>query len=270
MNYLSVDEIKKIELDILKNVHLFCEENDIIYILTGGTLLGAIRHKGFIPWDDDIDIAMPRKDYDKFISTYSDERYLAKSIDNSKDYIFTFCKVVDTKTVLEENKNNASNLGINIDIFPLDGLPNGRRKAILYAKISLLYKDLISIKQMKFRKGRSAKKNLVLLLGKIILAPISYESLNKWNINYSKRFDYSHSDYVANLSWGFGEDEILSRKGLLNRQLVPFEDTEFFISKNYEEFLVNRYGDYMQFPPEEQRKSHHGFKAYYRDQADYK
>ena len=261
---LSIEEVKQLELDILKNVHRYCEERGLIYVLIGGTLLGAIRHKGFIPWDDDIDIAMPRPDYEKFIKEYSDDRYEVKSLEYSDGYIFTFAKVIDSKTILIENKTNKSDIGINIDIFPLDGLPNKKADAVKYANNSMTYKRLITLKQMKFRRGRSVVKNLTLACGKIFLAVFSYKSLTLMAVKYATRYPYNNGDCVANLSWGFGKAEMLDRDGINNRHLVPFEDTEFYISENYEDFLVNRFGDYMQFPPEKDRKSHHLFKAYYK------
>lgn len=260
---LSVDEIKSYELDILNNVHDFCVENKINYILIGGSLLGAIRHKGFIPWDDDVDIGMPRLDYERFVSLYKDERYIAKTIDNCDDFVFTFCKVVDTYTELIENKTNQSNLGINIDVFPLDGLPLNQKDAVRHAQKSLFYKELIMLKQMRFRKERSIKKNIFLALSKIALLPFSYRYLTKILIKHSKKYQYNESDYIANLSWGFGKDEIVHSSGVGERYLSQFENAEYFIPSNYEEFLSNRYGNYMQFPPVEQRISHHGFEAYY-------
>ena len=263
---LSFDEIKGIELAILKDVHEFCVSHEITYILIGGTLLGAIRHKGFIPWDDDVDIAMPRPDYERFISTYKRERYIAKSIETCDDYVFTFCKVIDTYTKLIENKTNQSNIGINIDIFPLDGLPSKIEEAEKHANKSLFYKKLITLKQMRFRKERSIKKNCILALSKVALLPFSYTYLTKLAIKHSKKYTYDESDITANLSWGFGVDEIMHRAGIADRFLMPFENTDFYVPRNYEEFLKNRYGDYMQLPPVEQRTTHHGFTAYFCDE----
>ena len=126
--YRNVESIK-IELNILSDVHDFCIANGIHYILFAGSLLGAIRHKGIIPWDDDLDIAMPRPDYDRFVATYQNNRYIVKTIDNSEDFVFTFSKVIDNSTVLIENKTEQSKIGINIDIFPLDGLPGDEDEA---------------------------------------------------------------------------------------------------------------------------------------------
>ncbi len=262
---LTVEDIKKEELNIMKSVHRFCADNGIRYVLIAGTLLGAARHKGFIPWDDDIDIAIPRPDYDRFIATYRDDRYIAKSMEHSDDYVFTFCKVTDTKTELIENKTHRSKLGVNVDVFPLDGIPADKEAAERHARRAVLWRDLIMLKQMKFRKGRSLKKNGILALSKATLAPISYRRLTELAIKHARKYPYDASGLVGNLSWGVGAPDFVDRIQISDRILAPFEDAEFYIPRNYDKILRDRYGDYMQFPPVEQRVTHHGFTAYYLD-----
>ncbi len=265
MKELRMEEIKRIEISILGNVHDYCVTNNIQYTLFAGSLLGAVRHKGIIPWDDDIDIAMPRPDYDRFVASYRDSRYIVKSIDNCDDYVFTFSKVVDTSTVLIENKTELSEIGVNIDIFPFDGLPLDLSKAEKVAEKSLFYKNLISIKQMKLRKGRRIYKNIALIFSKFALLPFSYRRLNYTAINNARKYPYDDAKYVANLSWGIGKRAIIEKEWFLNRHLVPFENIECYIPDCYDEFLTRVYGDYMTFPPVEERKSHHTFKVYYKD-----
>ena len=120
---LSLEEKKKILVSILSEVHNFCDENNLKYFLPGGTLIGAVRHKGFIPWDDDIDIYMPRNDYEKFLCEFNkeSERYQVISL-KTDGYYLPFGKVIDTKTVLIENVDSDYKMGIYLDIFPLDNL----------------------------------------------------------------------------------------------------------------------------------------------------
>ena len=120
---LSLKEIQKIELDILLYLDKVCRENDIKYYLSSGTLLGAIKYQGFIPWDEDIDVIFLREDYNKLIKCFENEtgRYKLLSIYNSKDYYYPFAKLVDTKTTLIENSKPINDMGVYIDIVPMDG-----------------------------------------------------------------------------------------------------------------------------------------------------
>ena len=129
MKELTIEELKQYQLGILKVVAEYCEGNEIKYWLDCGTLLGAVRHKGYIPWDDDIDIGMLREDYDKFIYSFnsSNERYKVYSIENNPDFYFPHAKVLDTDTVLYEPDENGLKLNINIDIFIYDNAPDDER-----------------------------------------------------------------------------------------------------------------------------------------------
>ena len=145
MKELTIEELKEVELNILKDVAKFCEINKIQYFLCGGTLLGAIRHKGFIPWDDDIDIAMPRADYERFFKLYNgnNSRYKADSLENNNNWHMSFGRVGDINTVLYEHtlKNKYKKYHAFIDIFPVDGLPNNTIKK----KLLLLTQKFLGI-----------------------------------------------------------------------------------------------------------------------------
>ena len=117
----NLSEIKKIELDILRAFRSFCEKNSLRYFLAYGTLLGAVRHGGFIPWDDDIDVAMPRTDYERFLKEFRDERYEVYDL-SKKGYFYPFAKLCDTTTVLIEEMSVKNSIGVYIDIFPMDGI----------------------------------------------------------------------------------------------------------------------------------------------------
>lgn len=125
----DIEEIKKIQLEILKYVDQFCSQNNIKYALGYGTLIGAVRHKGFIPWDDDIDIIMRRNDYNRFIELFSKEtgRYKVWSHNLQTDYPIPYAKVTDEKTLKLEGTNYYVERGVDIDVFPLDDLPNDEK-----------------------------------------------------------------------------------------------------------------------------------------------
>ncbi len=138
MRKITLDEMKSLELEMLKDVAAFCDKNHIRYYLSGGTLLGAVRHKGFIPWDDDIDIIMPRPDYMKFVSSYNGSHplYYVKSIENDPRYWRTFAKVFDSRTFLKEDAIRIDKPGnaVFIDIFPMEGLPPSRMQQYILFK----------------------------------------------------------------------------------------------------------------------------------------
>ena len=124
MKIITSEELKAIQLDLLQKTADFCKENGIRYYLCGGTLLGAIRHKGYIPWDDDIDISMPRPDYDRFISMFNkpENDYQVIDMSNNKKYGLPFAKVHDTRTFVDELQYTKDQFGVYIDIFPIDGV----------------------------------------------------------------------------------------------------------------------------------------------------
>ncbi|MFR5682857.1 MAG: phosphorylcholine transferase LicD [Clostridia bacterium] len=126
---MSLEEIKSIQLDILSQVANYCDRNGLRYFLAYGTLLGAVRHKGYIPWDDDIDIMMPRPDYMQFINSFNNEKCALRVGSHylDKNYPYVIAKVYDTSTLCKENIDVEYSIGINIDVFPIDGLPETER-----------------------------------------------------------------------------------------------------------------------------------------------
>lgn len=261
-NELNDYEIKAIQLQILESVHSFCKENSIPYVLWAGTLLGAIRHNGYIPWDDDIDIAIPRTEFNKFMKEYRHDRYVANCISKDPNFCFTLGKVFDTKTELVENKYYRTSIGVNIDIFPIDGLPEDKRECIKHSKKIMFLKSLIELKQMRFRKGRKLSKNAALLLSKIALLPFSYKSITRNMNNLIQKYKYEDCRCVANLAWGIGEKEAIPKEVFEHRILWTFEQRKFYIPMDYDYVLKRRYGDYLTLPPETDRISHHNFKVY--------
>lgn len=270
MNKITLKEMQEIELDIMKDVHQFCEENDIRYYLAGGTLLGAIRHKGFIPWDDDIDIAMPRPDYEKFVSKYKSKNkyYKISSIENNPNHLFTFAKIYDTRTIkIEENlvygKDNIG--GVEIDIFPVDGIPENINISNKYfVNFKRLY-TLYSVASCKFVKSKNKLKILLRIALTIPCKLIGTKRFIEYINNKAKKIDFDESEFVACIVAPFyGNRERVLKASYIDKIKVEFEGQYFYGPKGYDEYLSSLYGDYMKLPPEKERVTHHQCKVYWK------
>ena len=255
------EDIKRIQLKILLEVDEFCQKNSIKYVITAGTLIGAIRHKGYIPWDDDIDICMPRCDYERFINAFESKSCYVDSFEKNDKFLFPFAKVCDRSTLLIEDTEKNSKLGINIDVFPEDGVPDGKR-GIKHARHVLSLSKMLKVKQTKLSKERLLFKNVVLLIAKIILLPMTRKFIIKRIIKVAKRFEISGCSDVCNLVWGVGPKGIYPKSFFDKIIKVPFEGHLFSAISEYDAWLRKIYGDYMVLPPEAKRITHHGFKVY--------
>ena len=148
---ISVEELKMIQLKILDSIDDFCKKNGMQYFLFSGTLIGAVRHKGYIPWDDDVDICMKRKDYDRFFSEFNQQRRdTLKSIsaETEKNYYLASGKVIDTATVIEEENNCAMPIGVYVDIFPMDNLPSDDKKLKKLNHRIDIYRKMLILKEV--------------------------------------------------------------------------------------------------------------------------
>lgn len=254
---VELAEIKKIELDILIYIDEICRKNHLKYYIGYGTLIGAIRHKGFIPWDDDIDIIMPRPDYIKIMKIMQKEngRYKFISIENSKnDYNYPFAKVIDSNTkMVEEWRPNKEELGIYVDVFPLDGLGNSISEAQNSAKKYLKNRDRILYLETVRKDG--IKGRFLNLIGR--------KNINRYILMIAKRYNAYKTQYVGSMM-AWDEREVVERKVYGKGVEVEFENHKFFAPDNYDFILKKWYGDYMMLPSEKDRKPHHPFKAWWK------
>lgn len=266
MKEIKLEELKAIQIEILDVVHHFCQENGITYFLSSGSLIGAVRHKGYIPWDDDIDLYMPRKDYDCFMSIFNKDnrqRYRVVSLQTDDNCTLAFAKVERTDTRIIEHVDNPMELGINIDIFPVDGVPDDMEERTKYfTKIQRIRDELVIKDVLLDFKKRGLIKNLILLLGKLFLF---HKSMRQLAEQLDMSIDKSNLDsqYVCNLVMGNGINSVFTREAINDSTDVEFEGKFYKTMRGYEEYLTKTYGNYMLLPPIEKRVSHHVFTAYW-------
>ena len=258
MNYLTLDEVKKCELNILKYIDYICIQNNLRYFLSFGTLIGAVRHKGFIPWDDDIDISMPREDYDRFVEIMKEnphERYRIVTPE-TKNYPYAFNKVIDCQTVVEEDYvNKFEPNGLWVDIFPIDGFIENK-KTLKY-KVCDLMESARALASYEICPPKHRKHKIVWIIARLI----GYKFFQTKVINICRAVPYTKGNYVG---YAFGVNFSIFQKDFFeNLVKIPFEDSEFYVPSQYNEYLKINYGEYMVIPPKEKQTSH-SIKAYYK------
>ena len=257
---ITKEELKEIQIGILKKIVAFCHENKLRCWLWYGTLLGAVRHKGFIPWDDDIDLAMPREDYTSFLTTFpQDERFGILSLVTSEKYCYNHTKVYDKRTIVTENITVRLPLGVNVDIFPLDNLPDNPRKLKRLVRRVGFWQKILWLKLIRFKKGRALGKTLVLVTGKILALPFSVwgiaKRIDRIAQSYFQKKDSMRIGDVSTMT--YGEREIMKREWFTNDVDLEFEGQLFPAPQGWDAILTQVYGDYMTPPPEDKRNSSH-------------
>lgn len=251
---MSNKEIKECIAQILSDFADFCNKNDLHYQLTAGTLLGAIRHKGFIPWDDDIDVAMPREDYDRLHKILKTTKIkpnyeICSLLAGNSDY--PFAKIVDTNTKIVNANNNLLN-HLWIDIFPIDGVSNEQAKDIIKeSKKTTIWLKLLC-KSAKNLKYYGLKETLIVLSAHIKKPNYYADKLDK----FARQHKIDDCEYVAEIAWG-SIYRCMKKDIYFTLTDTEFEGRMYKAPKNYDTFLKVFYGDdYMQLPPEDQRDTH--------------
>lgn len=262
----SIKEIQKIETEELKYFDKLCRDNQLKYFLAGGTLLGTVRHKGFIPWDDDIDIAMPREDYQKLLQLNVNERYKIISIENNRQYIWPFAKLIDTTTYVRESKvKDINEYGLFIDVFPLDGLGNNKIIARVNEFIIRFLRGRLAIITNGNGKCNSILKNLI----QNHYTRMGKEKVYNKILKYATKHNFYKSKYVGSVVGGArGKKEIFKYEVYSETTDMPFENLTLKGMKYYDEYLSRMYGNYMELPPEDKRGGFHTIECYYREEGE--
>ncbi|MDI9550374.1 MAG: LicD family protein [Bacteroidales bacterium] len=268
MHPIDRRQIQLTLLEILKDVDAFCRASGIRYSLAYGTLLGAVRHKGFIPWDDDIDLLMPRPDFERFLATYGKEpgaRYqcLFNARGKKINFVNFFAKVHDTKTLsIESRMRKSHRFGLSIDLFPVDGKPDDRKALLRHEKRLGHCAHQILLKQRPFFPLSFHNP-----LPAMIEAHLhSLDGLLRRCMKLMKEYDFSTSRLCGSAPIGSnGLKEVYERELFEEYIELEFEGCRFLAFSRWDEYLRQQFGDYMQLPPENQRKSH-GLTVYLLDE----
>lgn len=252
-DYKILEQLKKIEVEMLKEFIKICEKLNLKYYLAYGTLLGAVRHKGFIPWDDDIDIFMPRKDYEIFLKEAQKllpEHLFLQHLGSEPNHIVSFAKIRNSNTTFIENAVSKFkiNHGVFIDIFPLDFYPNDEKEAQKFLKKKKEYDFRIN-SCLDYGTTKNFNTKVKILLYKIKY-PSLYLTKKKRDILYQS---ISESEIFIEYCWE--EKALVEWFG--EGCMLEFEGIKAKAPKEFDKVLRAEFGDYMQFPPEEERVPHH-------------
>lgn len=263
----DIEHLHQVDLEIVKQVISIFEKYNLNYYMLGGTMLGAIRHNGFIPWDDDIDLGMPRKDYESFLEICEKElpEYLQMvNYKNTPNYQYYITRIQDTRVkVVEERIGNDSKYTFaSIDIFPIDGTPNNFLLRKLYYFRVLSHRALMSL-HYKDSIDRKRKRNLLEASFLWIMEKIPFE---KWVDPYKEKQkidkllskqNIETSKMIGNIMGAYRTREIVPKEWYGQGTKYRFEDIDLVGLDKFDDYLTYTYGDYMQLPPEDSRKTHY-------------
>lgn len=257
----TIEEIQDIQFDMMMYVKRIAQKNNIKVMLSGGTLLGAARHQGFIPWDDDVDLMLMRKDYEKLIKCIERDkqsRYRVMTIKNTPTYPFSFAKIVDTKTRVNMNKEMAiENMGVAADIFPIDALPKdaGVRKKMMTVYGKLVY-TVFDIRDTNYRKLERGFTYRMKTFGARMCSRIIG--------GLARMYSVEKATHVAVVMGQYKEKEIMKKEDMMYQTEVTFRGETFLAPRGYQKYLTSLYGkNYMSLPPKAWQRPKHAINAYW-------
>jgi len=260
MDTAVLRKLQLVELEIMDEFVRICEKRHLTYFLTGGTMLGAVRHGGFIPWDDDIDLGMPRDDYEKFLDICDGElkdEYYVKCARKEVKFHLSFTKIYKKNTLrtgpgsIEEEFKNTSLPGISIDVFPYDNVYNIRpllcAQDFLYAAFTALYYYKIG------RTGRGLKG----VVGRLLSGIFSLKTIQAWRQRVITPFTRRETAYFVQWTgdWRL-KKELFDKRIFFPLSTIAFEGKQYYCPRDAAKYLTQMYGDYMRLPPENERGGH--------------
>ncbi len=270
---ISVEESQKILLDMLDCFAEFCDSHNLRYYLSGGTLLGAIRHKGFIPWDDDIDVNMPRPDIEKLydITKGMLGKYMLAEPD--KDMFSRCCecyRLYSQDAVIESysggtTKRHPVYFPVFMDIFPIEGLPEGERKTKLHYTKLVALRKMCRSSSLTHLEGKNFCAHIFHVVSAIPAKIVGYRRWSEYIQKTAKKYKFDEQKYVGVMTAPVHTtNEKVLKSEYIKSVDVMFEGRYYHSPGNYDTYLTQLYGDYMKMPPIEKQKSHHVFNVYWR------
>jgi len=256
----TLNHLKQVELLILKDFIDICEENNLEYYLWFGTEIGAVRHQGFIPWDDDIDVVIFREDYEKFLKIMEEknwDKYTVLDCRYDEEYFFQFGRLSLNGTYWSEfwDKYVSFKLGMHVDLFILDKVPKNKIKRFLFMRLCLIFCKMQAMSVIKFDEGSKIVKTIVNVSHSVFnVVGLTPEFFQKGLTNFLRRYENDNSEFYADLT--MNEQPYFKITDFKPSKKVKFENLDVSIANNQEATLGQIFGDYMQLPPEEDRVAH--------------
>jgi len=260
MRRLTLKELQKIELDILIAFDKVCRENNIKYSMGGGSMIGTVRHKGFIPWDDDIDIFMHREEYEKFKKFVSENSFMLDGrykvlLPGDEGYPYPFMKIIDTSTLLYEKNTVRNKLGVWMDVFQIDYCAHDSREARKMAKSQK--RLFVNYIRGRYRCDNDSAYHILKNLFWLPFFRVQTNHIKNKLLAREKQFSQNRKmEYAGTLIWAVSLNDVYPSEYFEEYTEMEFEKHPVMIFKRYNDILTQRYGNYMELPPENERITH--------------
>lgn len=270
---LSKKETQRLLIEMLDLLAEYFQKHNLRYYLVGGTLLGAVRHQGFIPWDDDIDLGMPRPDYDRFLELVKEEPiadYLKVISDVDHTFFNPYCQILDTRTRLEKESEKYLQKGrvvlnLFIDIFPQDGWPENKREAERLSRKMKCMRYMLLTSRARMGKGVNFIRMIAKLPFILLMRIVGYQRVLDRMNRIARKYDYDSSKYVGAITYGiYGVGERCEREKVVAFDELTFEGKKYKGPGCWDQYLRQIYGNYWEVPPKEMQIDHR-MKVWYKN-----